>query len=686
VATAFQMPFVPAIGLTGLIAPAATLTFYLTGTTTLAPIYDDDGGALPNPVLADAFGRFVPIYLDEAIVYRVILKTALGVELGEIDPFSQSGVFTQGGTGSVTETILTKLLQFPQTVRDKGAKGDGTTDDRAAFASADANGAFTVPSGLYSIGSDLTLTNRVTFESGARLVIPNGVTVTFNGGLDAPDTQIFNIIGTGAVAGLFEASFEWFADDAKASGSTTPTVECRSLMNAFAASLNVVGTDYITTGGSVARFGPGTWLLDGTTATTFHNCSIYGAGSGQTNFLWTGAACNGFVLIGNRAQVSGFQWSPAVPGTPPTAGTIFLNQMRNGAFTDVITNDCFIGWDVPAAASTNTYRQCHVYGAASIGNRVSAQEQHWVDSHVVAISDWCTLTSPTGTFNIGDAVSITGSAGVITDNFGSGNYKIAWTGNLPATPTAITNTTSGGSATLSSNTPAHQVAALKWYTSSSSTDVGNITHDGDIIGGAWGLRGQGINVNSVVSNPSWCRTAINFCVDTTYFGSTIDKCYGWDVHGWFSSSRNEDAVGLLLTNNDRIRINSVQFVNNSGCGLVEDGTNYYIQIINPEPDGNCHNASTTTALAEVALICAPGAAVHDVLLQGGTMGHPDLFGRTPNLGLYVGNSDGTSGAHAARVALIGVNVAAGKAVINATQVNGTDQRLRISCCTDLTDQ
>lgn len=88
----------------GTILPAASWTFYLTNTTTLASVFDDDGDALPNPVQADAFGRFPSVYLDETITYRVILKTVTGVVLLDVDPYS-----APAGSSSVYAAI--KALQ-----------------------------------------------------------------------------------------------------------------------------------------------------------------------------------------------------------------------------------------------------------------------------------------------------------------------------------------------------------------------------------------------------------------------------------------------------------------------------------------------------------------------------------------------------------------------------------------------
>ena len=92
----------------------------------------------------------------------------------------------QNGAAAVARTLLDKLREPPQSVRDRGAATNGTTDARAAFVACDAIGPFTVPPGLYFIASNLTITNNVAFQPGARLVIvPTGVIVTFNGAISA---------------------------------------------------------------------------------------------------------------------------------------------------------------------------------------------------------------------------------------------------------------------------------------------------------------------------------------------------------------------------------------------------------------------------------------------------------------------------------------------------------------------
>jgi hypothetical protein len=86
----FVMPFAQAFLANGTVAGGATLTFYLSGTTTLATVYDDDGDALPNPVPADAFGIFPPIYLGDGGALRLIMRDMEGNILHQIDPLPSS--------------------------------------------------------------------------------------------------------------------------------------------------------------------------------------------------------------------------------------------------------------------------------------------------------------------------------------------------------------------------------------------------------------------------------------------------------------------------------------------------------------------------------------------------------------------------------------------------------------------
>ena len=71
-------------------AVGATATFYVTGTTTLAPIYSDSTltTPLPNPITANSAGVLPTVYINATITYRVVVKDALGITMTDIDPYN----------------------------------------------------------------------------------------------------------------------------------------------------------------------------------------------------------------------------------------------------------------------------------------------------------------------------------------------------------------------------------------------------------------------------------------------------------------------------------------------------------------------------------------------------------------------------------------------------------------------
>ncbi len=85
----FFLPFRPALDANALAVPGARLWFYATGTTTPQSIFADAEYVtqLTNPVVANAAGRWPPIYLDDSIAYRVVLQDRNGTTLAEADPF-----------------------------------------------------------------------------------------------------------------------------------------------------------------------------------------------------------------------------------------------------------------------------------------------------------------------------------------------------------------------------------------------------------------------------------------------------------------------------------------------------------------------------------------------------------------------------------------------------------------------
>jgi len=102
---------------------------------------------------------------------------------------------------------------FGLSVKSYDAVGDGVADDTthiSAAVTAAAGKSVIFPAGVYKVSSNLTFPSnvKVIFMPGASLSINAGVTVTFNGPVEAGTTQIFS--GTGTVTGLETARPEWW--------------------------------------------------------------------------------------------------------------------------------------------------------------------------------------------------------------------------------------------------------------------------------------------------------------------------------------------------------------------------------------------------------------------------------------------------------------------------------------------
>jgi hypothetical protein len=114
----------------------ALLYFYLTGTSTPVDVYSDGDLATEhaNPVVADSGGLFPPIYTDQNVSYRVVLKTAAGVTIDEFDPYSLGDFsaasinYTNPGSGAATISAQAKM-QHHLDMREFPGAWDGTTDD-----------------------------------------------------------------------------------------------------------------------------------------------------------------------------------------------------------------------------------------------------------------------------------------------------------------------------------------------------------------------------------------------------------------------------------------------------------------------------------------------------------------------------------------------------------------------------
>jgi hypothetical protein len=173
--------------------------FYTTGTTNPAAVYTSAALNVAHgpSVTADAGGKFPNIFLDPAVTYRAILKTAGGSVLLDVDPYDkavgQGDLSASAGSGlvghiaagadAVARSVQAKLREFVS-VKDFGALGNGSTVDtlaiNAAIASLTAGQTLYFPAGIYLVdNSDLQETAGGTVST---VPLPDGANLLMEGG------------------------------------------------------------------------------------------------------------------------------------------------------------------------------------------------------------------------------------------------------------------------------------------------------------------------------------------------------------------------------------------------------------------------------------------------------------------------------------------------------------------------
>jgi hypothetical protein len=143
----FHLPRALAISSNLTLQAGAKLYFFENATSTPQNTYQDAGLATPHahPVVADAAGKFDPIYLDPSLVYRVTLTDSAGVVQ---DGYPKDNVNDQTLSSVIIATTLDSLKRtaaeiaagvtptnyayWPGYVRRYGGVGDGVADDTTA--------------------------------------------------------------------------------------------------------------------------------------------------------------------------------------------------------------------------------------------------------------------------------------------------------------------------------------------------------------------------------------------------------------------------------------------------------------------------------------------------------------------------------------------------------------------------
>lgn len=177
----FVMPRQTIYDANGAPVSGAKLYFYVAGTSSPQDTYSDEALSIPNtnPVIADAAGRFGPIFL-QGLSYKVTVTDSDEVQIWTEDPYdgSISGGFVLAD-GSTTPRDLGERFAEMQNVKDYGAVGDGVTDDAAAINAAKAAGnTVYFPPGTYLVTSEIDIdANDITFVADDR----NNTTIKLSG-------------------------------------------------------------------------------------------------------------------------------------------------------------------------------------------------------------------------------------------------------------------------------------------------------------------------------------------------------------------------------------------------------------------------------------------------------------------------------------------------------------------------
>jgi hypothetical protein len=174
--------------------PGAKLVFYLTGTSTKSPAYATSAltTQLTNPVIANGAGHVPPIYIDDTILYRLVIQDSHGTVLDDIDPY-RPGITTLG----ITLTSATG-----QSVNSVGALAalSSPVNDQVAFLTAAGR------EGMF-VFSTANLSTQVTNDPGQGIyVAPSSATSGASGAWVRRYSGPLNVKWFGAVGDLVMAA------------------------------------------------------------------------------------------------------------------------------------------------------------------------------------------------------------------------------------------------------------------------------------------------------------------------------------------------------------------------------------------------------------------------------------------------------------------------------------------------
>jgi len=480
----------------------ASYQFFLSGTSTPANVYQDGALTTPFPITgfvsADNYGRFPPIYLNPAVVYRVQLFDSTNTQRWQVDPYSSQlatvGTSALSAYGFQIATTGEITLDAPNT----GGTGVTLTLNTGSLGSAALEifaplpGASAIIVNSSATTGAQTATFTATNKPGTATSSPAGwLPITCDG------VQYYTPIWHGnnfspyvanptALGEMISANTVTFTG----TGLTTATGGTAVPGSWYVPNLANVGAGYYikitkTNGLSGLAFSAanGTWANIGSGGLTISNnavAQINGTYQLSTSITGTPVVASGTINLNGTAGVNNPTWNGATPLVLAGNGTTTLN---GGASTN---------WFLPTTANVGASYWINItQTGGTAGYSFSAAAGAWTNITNGGLSigisgSGAVPYSVTGTYLIASdsgGVNQLGS-GTITLTGGSDVQSPNWSGTTPL------NLRGNGSATLNG------FGTSNWY-SPTTANVGagyyiNLTRTGGTAG-----------VNFSVAQGSW---------------------------------------------------------------------------------------------------------------------------------------------------------------------------------------
>jgi len=481
---------------------------------------------------------------------------------------------TPSGTGAITRTVADTLRDWVS-VKDKGAIGNGTTDDSAAFDYLAATEGGYVPPGNYRITGTRTWNFDLLFAAGAQLTFDAGCTVTMNGSiLSWGNRQIF--YGAGSITGLRYVNVAWFAGDKMDTGVDAYT----ELVKAYNASV-ISGTVFF----------PGIFTTNGTFGIPVQRGQkTEGVGRFISGLAFTGAACAGFAVSNTLA--ASFNNIGFVPndGTLIATSGVLIDVQASAPYTtisNIIGRGGFIG--ISFAAGAGKVNHFDLLDLEEAGIVMAATNDVFVNDFIISAPlDRMQVTSVTGTFVQGEVLtgSISGATGNLEIRFSNTSFKVFSNGNTNfQVAETVTGATSGATATVSVYKVPHRLGGIRLVNKAEAF----ICSNGDIIGGAYNITADAAS-NTLGVRPAYNKFS-NIYFDSADNGSLFDKCVEFDFTAcWWS---NRPGSGFTLNTVDGFSFVNGGAINCAQYGGIINSTATNVQFIKFSARGNSTSSAGT---------------------------------------------------------------------------------------------